>query len=316
MKHLDIIIPCYNEQECVRSIYEEIETVMAAINGWSFNVCYVDDGSRDNTLNEVEKLAAIHSGGQVRLISFSRNFGKEAAIYAGLQSSTGDAVALMDADHQDSPALLAVMLENLTEGYDAVAVRRVDRNGEPLVRSWFANRFYQLMNRFSDVNMEPGARDYRVMTAQMRDAVLLMCERERFSKGLFAWVGFKTKWLEQPNAIRAAGTTKWSFLSLVNYAISGMVAFTTIPLRLSAFIGGGVLFSAFVYLLYRIIRYGIFMSPDEIAVVLLLFLGGVIIALLGIIGEYLARIYGEVKQRPIYIIKTKKGFSGHQTKGN
>ena len=301
MKQLDIVIPCYNEQECIRSIYKDISTVMRDVADWKNNICFIDDGSRDNTLAEIKTLA--ENDGYVDYIAFSRNFGKEAAIYAGLRFSHGEAVVIMDADHQDPPKMLPQMLEMLDNGYDMVAVHRTDRKGEPIIRSWFANKFYALMNKFSDINMEPGARDYRLMTAQVRDALLSMSERERFSKGLFAWVGFKVKWLDIPNIQRKAGTTSWSFWSLLKYAISGIVAFTTAPLRLALVIGGFTATAGTIYLLYRIIRYRFLITTDSIIIALILIIGGVTIGLLGIIGEYLARMFSEVKRRPLYIIK-------------
>jgi glycosyltransferase involved in cell wall biosynthesis len=303
LKHLVIIIPCYNEQECIRSIYEEISVVMRDVADWTYSICYVDDGSRDNTLAEVKTLA--ESDSSVGYITFSRNFGKEAAIHAGLRSSHGDAAVIMDADHQDPPAILPQMLELLNNGYDMIAVRRTDRKGEPFVRSWFANKFYVLMNKFSGIHMESGARDYRLMTAQVRDALLSLSERERFSKGLFTWVGFNVKWLDIPNVQRAAGNTSWSFWALLKYSISGIVAFTTAPLRLALIIGGFTVTSGIIYFIYRIIRYRFLLTTDAIIIALMLIIGGVTIGLLGIIGEYLARMYSEVKHRPLYIIKEK-----------
>jgi len=301
VKSLDLIIPCYNEQECIRSIYTEIFAVMRDVADWTYNICYIDDGSRDNTLAEVKAIA--EKDAKVGYIAFSRNFGKEAAIHAGLRSSHGDAVVIMDADHQDPPAMLPQMLELLNSGYDIIAVRRTDRTGEPFIRSWFANKFYLLMNKFSDVNIEAGSRDYRLMTAQVRDALLSMGERERFSKGLFAWVGFNVKWLDIPNVQRSAGDTSWSFWNLLKYAVSGIVAFTTAPLRLALIIGGFTVTSGTIYFIYRIVRYHFLLTTDAIIIALILIIGGVTIGLLGVVGEYLARMYNEVKRRPLYIIK-------------
>jgi glycosyltransferase involved in cell wall biosynthesis len=273
----------------------------------SFSVIYIDDGSCDNTVSEILALESEYGFDKIKYISFSRNFGKESAIYAGLQASDGDYAVLMDADHQDPPELLPAMLECLDETasglcYDCVAAHRTDRKGEPPVRSWFANKFYALMNKFSDVNMEPGARDFRMMSAKMRESILALSERERFSKGLFAWVGFKTKWLEQPNIPRAAGKTKWSFGGLFKYALSGIVAFTTAPLKIASFAGSLTVFLAIIYAVYRLIRWHALFTTDTIIIFLLLFFSGVTVSFLGIIGEYIARIYSEVKQRPAYIV--------------
>jgi len=310
MKQLDIAIPCFNEQECVRRVFAEISRVMSGIPSWSYTVLFIDDGSRDKTLLEIKALIRElkeQPNGQCRVeyISFSRNFGKEAAIYAGLQNSHGDAIVFMDADLQDPPELLLQMIEGLEEGFDCVAAQRTSRKGEPVIRSWFANKFYALMNKFSDVTMNPGARDFRMMSAHMRDALLGLCERERFSKGLFAWVGFNTKWIEFPIVPRAAGTTKWSFFALYKYALSGIVGFTTAPLKIAASFGLFTVLIAIAYFLYRVLKYGFTVKPAEIAIVLILFFSGVIILFLGVIGEYLSRIYSEVKQRPIYITREK-----------
>ena len=302
MKHLDIVIPCYNEESCVESIFFAIETALAGITELTFSVIYVDDGSKDKTLKVIKRLEKSKGSERVKYISFSRNFGKESAIFAGVSNSRGDAVVLMDADHQDPPSLLPEMLKGLEDGYDCVAAQRTDRKGEPPIRSWFANKFYRLMNKFSDVKMNPGARDYRMMTGQMRDALLQMPERERFSKGLFAWVGFKIKWLETSNIPRAAGVTKWSFWGLFKYAIDGIIAFTTAPLKIATMIGLFTVFTAVLYGIYRIIRWDIFLI-DSVLIFLILFFSGIIITLLGVIGEYIARIYLEIKGRPIYIAK-------------
>jgi glycosyltransferase involved in cell wall biosynthesis len=305
MQQLDIIIPCYNEKDNIRTIYGAIADVMQEAENVSFSVIYIDDGSSDDTMAEILALESEYGCAKVKYISFSRNFGKESAIYAGLQASSGDYAVLMDADHQDPPALLPAMLAVLMRhesGEDCVAVRRIDRKGEPIARSWFANRFYALMNKFSDVKMEPGARDFRMMTAQMRDSILALSERERFSKGLFAWVGFKTKWLELPNVPRAAGETKWSFWGLFKYALSGIVAFTTAPLRIASFAGVLTVLMAIIYAVYRLIRWQALFTTDAIIIFIVLFFSGVTVSFLGIIGEYIARIYREVKQRPVYII--------------
>jgi len=301
--HLDIIVPCYNEQECVSLFYTETTAVMDTVAGVAWSVCFVDDGSRDATLAEIKQLVAVHGAERVRYISFARNFGKEAAIYAGLQASRGDLAVLMDCDLQDPPSLLPQMLAELGNGYDCVATHRFNRRGEPFVRSMFANMFYSVMNKFSNVNMQPGARDCRLMTAQVRDAILSLGEYERFSKGLFAWVGFNTRWLEYENIERAAGITKWSFIKLIKYAVGGIVAFTTTPLRLASLVGGAAILLSTVYGIYRLVRYGLHFDTGSVVILLMLFLFGVSIAFLGIIGEYVARMYNEVKHRPIYIMR-------------
>jgi glycosyltransferase involved in cell wall biosynthesis len=314
LKHLDIVIPCYNEAECVRAVLAEINRVIGEIAGLDYSVLFIDDGSRDATLSEIKSLSA--EDRRVSYIAFSRNFGKEAAIFAGLQNSRGDAIVFMDADLQDPPELLVQMLGGLENGYDCVAAQRTNRDGEPILRSWFANRFYSLMNSFSDVKMNSGARDYRMMTAQMRDSLLKMSERERFSKGLFAWIGFKTKWVEFPIAARAAGKTKWSFFSLFSYAVGGIVAFTTAPLKIASIVGLSTVAAAIAYALYRLFRYGVVgRTPDEINTLLILFCSGIIIVFLGIIGEYLARIYTEVKRRPIYIVR-EQSLAREKTEGS
>jgi glycosyltransferase involved in cell wall biosynthesis len=304
-QHLDIIVPCYNEQECVPLFIESIAETMDGIGNYTYSVYFIDDGSSDDTL-EVIKGIEIQYGKCVKYISFSRNFGKEAAIYAGLQASNGDIVVLMDADLQDPPALLPEMLQALEAGYDSCATYRSDRGGEPPVRSFFANMFYRLMNAVSSVELKPGARDFRMMTREMKDAIVALGECERFSKGLFTWVGFQTKWIEYQNVQRVAGKTKWSFFSLLKYAIGGVVAFSIAPLRLASILGFFVVVLGFLYAAYILIRaliYGTNASGFSTIVILLMFIGGVTIFLLGVIGEYLARIYAEVKRRPIYIAR-------------
>jgi glycosyltransferase involved in cell wall biosynthesis len=296
-------VPCYNEQECIELFYTETAKVMEKAAGYTWTVFFIDDGSKDKSLFEIKKLITEKNAQNVKYISFSRNFGKEAAIYAGLQASRGGLVVMMDCDMQDPPSLLPKMLEGIAEGYDCVATNRANRSGEPVVRSFFANVFYSLMNKFSGVKMQPSARDYRMMTAQMRDAILSLEEYERFSKGLFSWVGFKVKWLVYENVERAAGITKWSFFKLVKYAVGGIAAFTTAPLRMASFVGFTTVIFAVAYALYRIIRWGWLVTTDSILIMLVLFFSGLIILFLGIIGEYIARMYNEVKRRPIYITK-------------
>ncbi|MDR2355578.1 MAG: glycosyltransferase family 2 protein [Clostridiales Family XIII bacterium] len=307
MKRLDIVVPCYNEQECIRLFYDAVSRVMRELKGCDWTVCYVDDGSSDDTLSEIKKLAAEKGERQIKYVSFTRNFGKEAAIYAGLKHSDGDLVALMDADLQDPPTLLPEMLKAVNEeGYDSCATCRTSRTGEPPVRSFFANVFYRLINSISDTKFKPGARDFRLMTHEMRDAVLKLGETERFTKGLLSWVGFRTKWIEYENVKRAAGQSKWSFFKLLKYAISGIVAFSTAPLRLASVLGFVVVGAAALYALYIFLKaviYGTNSSGFSTIIILMMFFSGIIILLLGIIGEYLSRVYSEIKRRPVYIAR-------------
>ena len=300
---LDIVTPCFNEQECIELFYDEVRLALDALPLLDYTVYFIDDGSSDATLAKVLELEKLHGDKRIRYISFTRNFGKEAAIYAGLRASTGDYVVLMDTDLQDPPALLPRMLKAITdEGYDSVATYRVDRRGEPPVRSWFARLFYRLMAVSSDLKLQPGARDYRMMTAGMRDAIVSMGERERFYKGLSAWVGFNTLWLDYDNIPRAGGVTKWSFWKLFDYAIGGIAAFSTAPLRLASLLGSLMLAMASAYAVFVLSAALHNKTKPSITNLLLLFIGGKIILLLGIIGEYIARIYTEVLNRPLYLV--------------
>ena len=247
MKLLSVIVPCYNEEENVRDFYDELckNTDFFRQKEIEFEILYVDDGSKDNTVSEVKKLHG--EDARVRLISFSRNFGKEAAIYAGLQKCRGDLAVLMDADLQDPPSLLPEMYDYIERGYDSVATRRVNRKGEPPIRSFFARMFYRLMNRISRTEIVDGARDYRLMTRQVVDAILSLTEYNRFTKGIFGWVGYETKWLEFENVERRKGETKWSFWKLFLYSLEGIVAFSTVPLTIASVMG--VLFCAFAFVM-------------------------------------------------------------------
>lgn len=303
-KHIDIVTPCFNEQECIYLFYNELSRVLSPLKGYSFTVTFIDDGSTDGTLAEIKRLETLYGSSRVKYISFSRNFGKEAAIFAGLSSTTGDIVALMDADLQDPPAMLPEMISVIEEGYDSCATYRNDRKGEPPIRSFFARRFYKIMNSMSIVKMKSGARDYRLMTRKMVNAVISLSEIERFSKGLFQWVGFKTKWIAFENIGRVAGKTKFSFFSLFKYAVNGIVSFSTVPLRFASVLGVFIVVAAFVYMTYvffKTVFFGARTSGFPTTTILILFLSGVIIMLLGIIGEYIARIYSEIKKRPIFI---------------
>lgn len=308
MSLLSVIVPCYNEEENVQLFYEELmkNTSYFEGKGVELELLYINDGSKDGTVREVRKLHERDS--RVHLISFSRNFGKEAAMFAGLENAAGDYVVLMDADLQDPPALLPEMFSRIEEGYDSVATRRVNRKGEPPIRSFFARRFYRLMKRISQTEMMDGARDYRLMTRQMVDAILSMREYNRFTKGIFGWVGFDTKWLEYENVERAKGETKWNFWKLCIYSIEGITAFSTAPLMLASV--AGVLFCllAFAMIVFIIVRKLIFGDPVSgwpSMVCIILLTSGVQFFCTGILGQYLSKTYMEVKKRPIYLIKEK-----------
>lgn len=301
---LTVITPCYNEEETVELFYEELSKYLPCID-MDYEILFVDDGSKDKTLEKCKKLK--ERDNRIKVISFSRNFGKEAAMYAGLSESKGDYVVLMDTDLQDPPYLLPNMVLALTEeGYDSAATYRVTRQGEPPIRSFFARKFYRLINSLIDVEIVDGARDYRIMTRQMVDAILSMQEYHRFSKGIFAWVGFKTKYIEFENVERVAGETKWSFWKLVGYAIEGIVAFTTAPLRIATIAGIIVSMFGFLYMLFIVIKALVFGDPVAgypSLICIITLLGGMQLLFLGILGEYLAKTYMETKKRPIYIIK-------------
>lgn len=307
MKKITIIVPSYNEEEALPHLYKRLNEVMNNLEQYEFEVLFVNDGSKDKTLEEIKKLNK--KDDRVRYISFSRNFGKEAAMYAGLEYATGNYVALMDADLQDPPSMLPDMLELLNDeslDYDCVATRRVSRKGEPPIRSFFARLFYKLVNKISDVELVDGARDYRLMKRQMVNAILELKEYNRFSKGLFGFVGFNTKWLEYENIERVAGETKWSFWSLFKYAIEGIVAFTTAPLTIAALLGIIFCIIAFIMIILIIAKTIIFGDPTSgwPSMICIIFLvSGVQLFCLGIIGEYLSKTYLETKKRPIYIIK-------------
>lgn len=308
MELCSFVVPCYNEQEAIPLYYKEMTKQLSKLEGVEFEFIFVDDGSKDNTLNEIENLRA--GDERVHYISFSRNFGKEAALYAGLEKTKGDYVVTMDVDLQDPPYLLEEMYSYIKSGeYDCVATRRVTRKGEPPIRSFFARRFYKLINKMSDADIVDGARDYRFMKRCMVDAILSMKEYNRFSKGIFGWVGFKTKWLEFENVERIAGETKWSFWKLFVYAVDGIVAFSTAPLVLAS--AAGLLFCviAFIMVVAIVIRALIFGDPvngwPSLASIVT-FVGGIQLLGIGIIGIYLDKTYMETKHRPIYITKKEE----------
>lgn len=300
------MVPCYNEEENVRDFYNELMKNEAFFEskGLVPEIIYVDDGSVDKTVDEVKKLA--ETDNHVHLVSFSRNFGKEAGIFAGLSKSTGEYIVLMDADLQDPPALIPEMFSYIEQGCDSVATRRVSRKGEPPIRSFFARRFYKLINKMSKTEIVDGARDYRMMTRQFVDSVLKMTEYNRFTKGIFSWVGYETKWIEYENIERAKGETKWSFWKLFLYAIDGIVAFTTAPLAIASFMGVLFCVLSFVLIVVTIIRKLVFGDPTSgwpSMVCIISLISGVQLFCLGIIGQYMSKTYMEVKNRPIYLIK-------------
>jgi len=301
---ISLVVPCYNEEEALPYYYEAMNKLSKELKQ-NLEFIFVDDGSRDRTLEILMDLS--EKDKRVKYISFSRNFGKEAAMYAGFENSTGDYVTTMDADLQDPPELLKEMIKYITEdGYDSVGVRRVTRKGEPVIRSFFARCFYKLINKMSSTEMVDGARDYRLMTRQMVNALLELKEYNRYSKGLFGFVGFKTKWLEYENVERIAGETKWSFWKLFKYAIEGIVAFSTVPLVAASFLGIFLCFVAFLFILIIIGKTLIFGDPvtgwPSLACIII-FIGGLQLLCIGVIGEYLSKTYLESKRRPIYIVK-------------
>lgn len=308
MSMLSVIVPCYNEEKNVVPFFEELmkHVSFLAEKSIDLEVIYIDDGSHDRTVEEVKKLKERDE--RVHLVSFSRNFGKEAAMYAGLENARGDYVVLMDVDLQDPPSLLQEMFSYLDQGYTSVATRRVDRKGEPPIRSFFARSFYRLMKRISKTEIMDGARDYRLMTRQMVDAILSMQEYNRFTKGIFGWVGFETKWLEYENVERARGETKWNFWKLFLYSLDGITAFSTVPLMLASVVGVLFCILAFVMILFIIVRKLIFGDPVSgwpSLVCIILMTSGVQFFCTGILGQYLAKTYMEVKRRPIYLVKEK-----------
>lgn len=303
MDKISVVVPCYNEEQAIQYFYEEIERVSKQMTNVSFEYIFVDDGSKDQTLSRIKDLCIVDA--KVKFISFSRNFGKEAAMFAGLEKSTGDYVAIMDVDLQDPPSLLPEMYRTLTEeNYDSIATRRVTRKGEPPIRSFFARRFYHIMNKISDVELVDGARDFRLMNRKYVDAVLSLKEYNRFSKGIFGWVGFKTKWLEFENVERVAGETKWSFWKLFKYSLEGIVSFSEMPLYIASILGAGMCGVALAAILFIIVRQLLFGGsaygwPSMACIVILI--GGIQLLSIGILGLYFSKAYLEVKHRPIYI---------------
>lgn len=302
---LSIVVPCYNEEESIPLFLSEVEKIREKIK-YEVEYLFINDGSKDHTLDVLKKAYEKYPD-NVRYISFSRNFGKEAALYAGLQAAKGDLVTVMDADLQDPPELLPKMIEMIeTENYDCIGTRRSNRVGEPKIRSFFARTFYKLINRIADTEMVDGARDFRLMTRQMVDAILELTEYNRFSKGIFSWVGFETKYLSFENRERVAGETSWSFWSLFKYSIDGIVNFSEAPLNIASFVGALSCMGSIIAMIFIIIRALAFGDPTTgwpSLVCIVLFVGGLQLLCLGIIGKYIGKLFLETKKRPVYIIK-------------
>ncbi len=306
MEKISIVVPCYNEEAALPLFYEELQKNLKDFNNnVSFEILFINDGSKDNTLNVIKELASKDS--QIKYISFSRNFGKESAIYAGLENASGNYVTIMDADLQDPPSLLQEMYKAVTEeSFDAVGTRRVNRKGEPIIRSFFAKLFYKLINKMTSFEMVDGARDYVFMKRQVVDAILSLKEYNRYSKGLFSFVGFDVKWIEYKNVQRVAGSTKWSFWKLTKYALEGITAFSTAPLLISSAIGLLFCLISFLMILVIIIKTLIFDDPTSgwpSLVCIIFMVSGIQMFSLGIIGQYLSKTYLEIKKRPLYFIK-------------
>ena len=304
---ISIVVPCYNEEEALPYFFQAAVPVMDGMEQKyhiAFELIFVDDGSGDKTLDVMKNLK--EKDPRVRYVSFSRNFGKEAAMYAGLEKSSGDLVCIMDADLQDPPQLLEQMYFHITEeGYDCVATRRVSRKGEPVIRSLFARCFYRLINRISQADIVDGARDFRLMTRQFVDAVLSMSEYNRFSKGIFGWIGFRTYWLPYENVNRVAGETKWNFWKLLKYAIDGIINFSQAPLAVASWFGMGMTLLSFIAVIFIVVRKLVFGDPVTgwaSTACIITFIGGVQLFCMGIMGQYIAKTYMEVKQRPHYIV--------------
>ena len=308
MQLLSLVVPCFNEEETIPIFYEEVLRILPQIDS-EIEFCFVDDGSSDGTLSVLKSLR--QKDQRVHYVSFSRNFGKEAALYAGLESARGDYVATMDVDLQDPPSLLPEMCRLITDkenDYDCIATRRKTRKGEPVIRSWFSNMFYRFINKMSETKIENGARDFRLMSRAFVDAIIQDKEYNRFSKGIFSWVGFKVKWLSYDNIERSAGKTKWSFFRLFRYSLEGILAYSTVPLYVSSVIGLIFCLISVVALLFVVIRAILF--GDKVAgwpsiVCIIIFIGGSVLLNLGIMGLYISKLYLETKKRQLYIVKDK-----------
>ena len=309
MKKISLIVPCFNEEEALPLFYREATRVADSMKEYEFEFLFIDDGSKDRTLEILQELS--QKDARVFYLSFSRNFGKEAAMYAGFVNAEGDYIAVMDADLQDPPSLLPEMTAYLESGeFDSVATRRITREGEPKIRSFFARMFYKIINRISDADIVDGARDYRLMKREMTDAIVEMSEYNRFSKGIYGWIGFRTKWLAYRNTERVAGETKWNFWKLLKYSVDGIINFSQVPLTLASW--SGIIFTIIslimvLFIFFRRLLYGDPVAGWASLACILMFLGGIILFCVGIVGQYLAKLYLEVKKRPHYIInKTNK----------
>lgn len=310
MDKLSIVVPCFNEEEAIPLFFPVVEKVTNSLDGLKVEYCFINDGSTDDTLKELRKLHE-NNPTKVHYISFSRNFGKEAALYAGLIATTGDYVVVMDVDLQDPPELLPKMYKLIKNcEYDCIGTRRIDRKGESRLKSFFSNQFYHVINKLSQTNIVPGARDYRMMTRQMVNAVLSLKEYNRFSKGIFSWVGFKTKYLDYHNVERVAGKTDWSTLKLFKYAMEGIADFSQVPLSLAVWLGTGSFIASIIGIIFVIIRRLVEPSSSVFGwaslVCLILLIGGLQLLCIGIVGKYVGRTYMQSKHRPIYIIKEKQ----------
>lgn len=305
MNLISIAVPCFNEEEIIPVFYNKLSKVIKnEMKNSKFEIIFIDDGSKDNTLNVIKELSKKDK--KVKYVSFSRNFGKESAIYAGLKNSSGDCVIIMDVDLQDPPSLIPTMMLYINEGYDCVATKRSSRKGEPILRSFFANAFYNIINKLSETKIVNGARDYRAMTRPMLDSILEMNEYNRFSKGIFAWVGFKTKWIEYDNIERSIGKSKWSFFKLLKYSFEGIISFSTTLLHFATVSGIIIAITSFILILLVIFRTLIFGDPVAgwtSTISTILFIGGIQLFCIGLLGQYISKIYLETKKRPIYINK-------------
>ena len=304
-KLISIVVPCYNEEPTLGILYEELNKVTATMHEYNFEYVFINDGSKDKTLAILKEMSAKDE--KVKYVSFSRNFGKEAALLAGLKNAKGDMVATMDADMQDPPALLPEMVAYVASGeYDNAATRRVSRKGEPVIRSFFARMFYRVMRRITDIEIMDGARDYRVMNRPMVDSIIALQEYNRFSKGIFSWVGFETKWIEFENVERSAGETKWSFWKLFRYSIEGMVSFSDAPINIASWLGlimTGVSVVALLFLFLRALIFGDPVAGWPSLACIMTFIAGIQLFVMGMMGQYVSKTYMEVKNRPHYIVK-------------
>lgn len=305
-KKISIIVPCYNEEEVLKDFYDKTINVLEEANKYEYEIIFIDDGSKDETLNILKEMKKINK--KLRIVSFSRNFGKEAGIYAGLRNAIGDLIVVMDADLQHPPETILEMIKGIEEGYDVVTTIRKNRKGEPAIRSFFSRLFYKIMQKFDGIDLKQGSQDFRMMTKQVANAILELKEYNRFSKGIFNWVGFNVKYIEIDNVERKKGNTKWSFYKLFKYAMEGFVSFTTTPLKISTILGTIISIISFISVITIILQTVIFGKdvPGYASIITsVLFIGGIQLVSIGILSEYTSKIYLEIKARPKYIIKEK-----------